>query len=129
MISLRSHCAVLFSSFESMATVINAKYNAFSGINQTSVTTQQWFIYATMSNFVVCTCALILGKFAVNKFAVGKLTSGIFASGNFAAVKFCTLNVYPPPCTFPSTVHCPVHLHTGPAPSVYTAFRLLGETS
>ena len=45
---------------------------------------------------------MVLGKFAVNKFAVGKLAS---------------------------TVHCPVHLHTGPAPSVYTAFRPLGEIS
>ena len=35
----------------------------------------------------------------------------------------------PPPCTLPSTVHCPVHIHTGAAPSVYTAFRLLGEIS
>ena len=32
--------------------------------------------------------------------------------------------LYPPPCTFPSSVHCPVHLHSGPAPSVYTAFLL-----
>ena len=51
---------------------------------------------------------LVLGKFAVNKFAVGKLASGIFA-----AVKFGTPSIYPAPCTLPSTVHCPVHLHTG----------------
>ena len=67
---------------------------------------------------------MVLGKFAVNKFAIGKL-----ASGNFAAVKFCTPSIYPSTYTLPSTVHCPVHLHTGPAPSVYTAFRLLGEFS
>ena len=30
-----------------------------------------------------------------------------------------------PPCTLPSSVHCPVHLHTRPAPSVYTAFLLM----
>ena len=29
----------------------------------------------------------------------------------------------------PFHVHCPVHFHTGPAPSVYTAFRLLGKIS
>ena len=27
--------------------------------------------------------------------------------------------------TLPSSVHCPIHLHTGPAPSVYTAFLLM----
>ena len=43
-----------------------------------------------------------MNKFAVNKFAVGKLAS---------------------------TVHCPVHLHTRPTPSVYTAFCLLKEIS
>ena len=81
-----------------------------------------WIRYGELYN-------LVLRKFAVNKFAVGKVASEIFASGNFAAVKFCTPSIYPPPCTFPSTVHCPVHLHTEPAPSVYTAFRLLGEIS
>ena len=66
----------------------------------------------------------VLGKFPVNKFAVGKLASGIFAWGNFAAVKFCASSIYLPPCTLPSTVNCSVHLHTGPAPSVYTAFPI-----
>ena len=33
--------------------------------------------------------------------------------------------LYPSPCTLPSSVHCPIHLHTGPAPSVYTAFLLM----
>ena len=27
--------------------------------------------------------------------------------------------------TLPSSVHCPVHLHNRPAPSVYTAFLLM----
>ena len=37
---------------------------------------------------------------------------------------FAPPGLYPPPCTLPCSVHCPVHLHTGPAPSVYTAFLL-----
>ena len=41
-------------------------------------------------------------------------------------LKFSPYTIYfPPPCTLPSSVHCPVHLHTGPAPSVYTAFLLM----
>ena len=27
----------------------------------------------------------------------------------------------PPPCTLPSSVHCPIYLHTEPGPTVYTA--------
>ena len=38
--------------------------------------------------------------------------------------KFKRPGLYPPPCTLPSSVHCLVHLHTGPVPSVYTAFLL-----
>ena len=37
---------------------------------------------------------------------------------------FAPPGLYPPPCTLPSSVHCPVHLHTGLAPPVYTAFLL-----
>ena len=40
-------------------------------------------------------------------------------------IKIAPPGLYPPPCTLPSTVHCPVHLHTGPAPPVYTAFLLM----
>ena len=35
----------------------------------------------------------------------------------------------PPPCILPSTLHCPIHLHTESAPSLYTAFCLLGKIS
>ena len=63
-------------------------------------------------------------KILRKKFAVGKLVSG-----NFTAVKFAPPVSTPPPCTLPSTVHCPVHLHTGPTPLVHTAFHLLGEIS
>ena len=42
---------------------------------------------------------------------------------------FCTPSIYPPPCTLPSTVHSPTHLHTGPSPLLYTVFRLLVEIS
>ena len=38
---------------------------------------------------------------------------------------FAPPGLYPPPCTLPSSVHCPVRLHTGPAPTVYTAFLLM----
>ena len=37
---------------------------------------------------------------------------------------FAPPGLHPPPCTLPCSVHCPIHLHTGPAPSVYTAFLL-----
>ena len=38
---------------------------------------------------------------------------------------FAPPSLYPPPSTLPSSVHCPVHLHTVPAPSVYAAFLLM----
>ena len=69
------------------------------------------FVLLLKRNAIGLCLFLVLGKFAANKFAVEKL-----ASGNFAAVKFCTPSIYPPPCTLPSTVHCLIHLHTGPSP-------------
>ena len=78
--------------------------------------------FSSFKNERLIICSNILS--VLGKFAVGKL-----ASGNFAAVKFCTPSIYAPPCTLPSTVHCPVHLHTNPAPSVYTALCLLGKIS
>ena len=40
-------------------------------------------------------------------------------------IKIAPPGLYPPPCTLPFSVHCPVHLHTGPAPPVYTTFLLM----
>ena len=89
-----------------------------------------WFFYWTKGlriKRVVATCfCFCIKKFYCIWRKYIESSAKISPCGEIYALDPCgEIYALAPPCTLPSSVHCPVHLHTRPAPSVYTAFLLM----